>query len=216
MAVERLAHKLHAREERVARDCVPHVVVANERGERRRVAVSLAGVVRFVLPPELRDLREPARDPRALGFAVLRDQLLFEGSHQIGAPQWLRPCERRDPSQHKHESAQTWNGLRRRIAVCIQRKIHEDKRSGCKTRSATRSACGRSESRPSSSRPTDAGPGATACWRQRSGTAARAFANQRTRSRTRAEVRNRSETACGVAPKVRRSRALGWLLIVRR
>ena len=93
MPVEGLEHELHAGEERVARHCVPRVVVANERGENCCVAVSLARAARPVLSPELRDLREPARDPRALTSAVLRNQLLLECGHRIGSPQGLRPTE---------------------------------------------------------------------------------------------------------------------------
>ena len=42
---------------------------------------------------------------RALTFAVLRDQLLLECAHRIASPRGLRPCEPRDASQHKHETA---------------------------------------------------------------------------------------------------------------
>ena len=89
--------------------------------------------------------------------------------------------------------------MRRRIAVSSNGKIHEEKQTRRETRSVAWRAFGRSESRPPSCSRAGPGSGAATCWRQRSGTAARAFANQRTRSRTGPEVRNRSENAGGVA-----------------
>src|SRR5207237_7034472 len=97
MPVEGLEHELHPGEERVACDCVPRVAVANERGENCCVAVSLARAARLILSPELRDLREPARDPRALTFAVLRNQLLLECGHRLGSPRGCRPTEDGNP-----------------------------------------------------------------------------------------------------------------------
>ncbi len=78
-------------------------------------------------------------------------------------------------------------------------KIHEGKQTRRKTGPDARRARGRSESRSSSDRACDPGPGAAACRCQRPGTAARAFANQRTRAWTTAEVRNRSGIACDIA-----------------
>ena len=66
-----------------------------------------AGVTRLSFHPIGGFAKLMHGDPRALGFAVLRDQLLFECGHRIGSPQWLRPCERREATQHKHENAQT-------------------------------------------------------------------------------------------------------------
>ncbi len=127
VAVEGLEHELHAREQSVACSGVAGIVLANECGERGGVAISFAGVTvslgsvavaladvaisrggiaGIVQPPELRNLREAAGDARPLGFAVLRNQLLFECGHCFRSPRRLNLCERWDASEHKDERAQ--------------------------------------------------------------------------------------------------------------
>ena len=110
MPVEGFEHELHAREKRVARRSVARVVIPNEGRERLGVAVSLAGPIRVVLPPESRDLGDSARDSRTLRFAVLRHQLLLERAHRVRPPWRLRLCERRQAAKHQQEDAQTLNG----------------------------------------------------------------------------------------------------------
>jgi hypothetical protein len=85
-------------------------------------------------------------------------------------------------------------------------KTHESKQAPCKTCSAAGCACHRSESRSSSDRPSDPGPGAATCRRQRSESTARAFADQRTRARTGSEVRNRSELLAASPAAIERLR----------